>query len=203
MNADGRECTRTLIYFPIIHTQTDLGSFGESLQRATLRNLSVKAWRHKLREVENMWTQIEGVLDGLHLSYDKVRLYQDGLPVCGREAQLVTELAKKGSRNHSLLLRLMKDGAVIMGTESPEHLREEYKLLKQATAPPRAAQSAGSHKMSADSLIESRNRYIADRINNTLLSGETGILFLGMLHSLEGLLDPDIRVIYPLTRPFH
>ena len=41
---------------------------------------------------------------------------------------------------------------------------------------------------------------MAQRINETLKSGETGILFLGMLHSLEGYLHPDVKVIYPLRR---
>ena len=42
---------------------------------------------------------------------------------------------------------------------------------------------------------------MAQRINDTLKDGETGILFLGMLHSLERYLNPDIKVIYPLQPP--
>ena len=178
-----------------------MGTLGESLQRATLRTMSVKAWRHKLREVEKQWMDIESALDGLCLSFDKVRLYQDGLPVCGKEADIVSELAGKGSRNHALLLRLMKKGAVLMGTESPGQLKEEYQRVKEAAALPGHVKAGRPGRTPAGSLLENRNRYIADRINTTLLPGETGILFLGMLHTLEGLLDRDIEVIYPLTRP--
>jgi hypothetical protein len=49
-------------------------------------------------------------------------------------------------------------------------------------------------------LLKKRDRYIAGRINTTLGKGETGILFLGMFHSLQGLLDRNIRVIYPVRR---
>ena len=42
---------------------------------------------------------------------------------------------------------------------------------------------------------------MAQRINDTLKDGETGILFLGMLHSVERYLHPDVKVIYPLHRP--
>jgi hypothetical protein len=41
---------------------------------------------------------------------------------------------------------------------------------------------------------------MAQRINETLKNSETGILFLGMLHSLEQHLHADVLVIYPLRR---
>jgi len=41
---------------------------------------------------------------------------------------------------------------------------------------------------------------MAQHINETLKNGETGILFLGMLHSLERYLHPDVKVVYPLHR---
>jgi hypothetical protein len=47
----------------------------------------------------------------------------------------------------------------------------------------------------SEELLKKRDRFIARRINSTLRPGETGILFLGMLHSLAALLDEDIRVI--------
>jgi hypothetical protein len=53
-------------------------------------------------------------------------------------------------------------------------------------------------KALADALIRKRDQYIADRIEQTLQIGETGILFLGMLHALENQLHKDIRVIYPV-----
>ena len=49
-------------------------------------------------------------------------------------------------------------------------------------------------------MLKKRDRYIAGRINSTLGKGETGILFLGMLHSLKDLLDRDIHVICPVRR---
>jgi hypothetical protein len=41
---------------------------------------------------------------------------------------------------------------------------------------------------------------MARRIHETLKNGETGILFLGMVHALERHLHPDVLVIYPLHR---
>jgi len=67
----------------------------------------------------------------LPLPCERARLYQDGLADCGREKEIVAELAKAGSRNYRLLLRLIEKGAIIMGTESAELLIREYQLMKQ------------------------------------------------------------------------
>jgi hypothetical protein len=196
---------RTLIHIPIVHTREDMGNLNEAVQIATVQQLGVKAWRHKLRAIDERWTDIEQVVEQPGLSFDKVRLYQDGLPVCGREVEIIKELANKGSRNHRLLLRLIENGASVMGTESSELLREEYENVVQSLGSRRARSIPGARGLPVrgdEPLLKRRDRFIAARINETLRSGETGILFLGMLHSVEGLLDEDIRVIHPTLRRF-
>jgi hypothetical protein len=135
--ADG--FSRTLIYLPIVHTQADMGALKESVARANLEKVGRAGWSRKTAAIDQIWTAIEATIDALALSFDRVRLYQDGLPVCGREAEIVTELAQAGSRNHQLLLRLMAQGAVLMGTESGELLVQEYQSAKQSLTarPPR------------------------------------------------------------------
>jgi hypothetical protein len=191
-----------LIYFPIVHTQADMGALKESVARVTLEKVGRAGLARKTAAIDQIWTEIEAAIDILALSFDRVRLYQDGLPVCGREADIVTELAQAGSRNHQLLLRLMAQGAVLMGTEEGNLLMQEYQLARQSltTRPPRAAGLAASRRATSQALLQRRDQFIARRINETLQSDETGILFLGMLHSLEGYLHPDVQVIYPLRR---
>jgi len=195
---------RTLIYFPIIHTQTDMGALKKYIRRLSLQRLGREAWQRKVALTHSMWAEIEQVVDRLCLSYDNVRLYQDGLPVCGREPEIVEQLAKAGSKNHQLLVRLMEKGATIMGTELAGSLVQEYELVKQVLE---AADDQGSAEIEAerkdrgDSILKRRDQFIAGRINSTLLPNETGILFLGMLHSLENRLDGDIQVHYPINRP--
>ncbi len=199
-----QERTRTLLYIPIIHTRIDMGALGESVQRLNVRKLGRTRWRQAVDLVDQMWTEIEHGLESWTLSYDRVRIYQDGLSLCGCELRIVTELAKAGSRNHRLLLRLKDKGATIMGTESPELLVEEHRFMTQVLAPGDtrdAARAEARQKALSRSLIERRDQYIAARINKTLQGGETGILFLGMLHSVAGRLDRDIQVTYPIHRP--
>ena len=195
--------SRRLIYFPIVHTPADMGALKESVARATLEKMGRAGLSRKRAAVDKIWTDIERLIGALALSFDRVRLYQDGLPVCGREVEIVTEMAQAGSRNHQLLLRLMAQGAILMGTESGDLLVQEYQAAKQSLRgrSPRAAGVAAQRRALSDALLKRRDQFIAERINDTLKHGETGILFLGMLHTLEGCLHPDIQVIYPFHRP--
>ena len=197
---------RTLIYVPIIHTQADMGALSQSIQRLKVKKLGRKGWERNVKLVNKLWAQIEQSIESLALPYQRVRLYQDGLPVCGREEEIVKELAKAGSRNHGLLGRLSEKGATIMGTESSELLVEEYQLVKEAFVsgkPEAATRGEARRKSLRDSLLKRRDQYIARRVNGTLLPGETGLIFLGMLHSLGPRLDKDIRVAYPIYQPLH
>jgi hypothetical protein len=192
---------RTLIYIPIIHSAADMGALKESVQRVTLQKLGEKGWKNRISLIDSLWDKIETVIGNLSLSYEKVRLYQDGLPVCGLEVKIVTEIAKAGSRNHLLLINLIEKGATIMGTESPELLIEEYNLVKRILSAENSVEAArieACQKPLSDVLLKKRDQYIADRINRTLGMDETGIIFLGMLHSLDSLLEKDIQVIYPI-----
>jgi hypothetical protein len=194
---------RKLIYFPIIHSQAEMGALQESVARASRERLGRAGAVRKARAVARWWSQIDRAIAALDLSVRQVRLYQDGLPVCGREAEIVAALAQAGSRNHQLLERLMTQGAVLMGTESADLLVQEYQLAQQSLTgqPPGLPEAAAQRRAMGESLLQRRDQFIAQRINDTLQPGETGILFLGMLHAVERYLPGDIEVIYPLPRP--
>ena len=197
---------RTLIYIPIIHTQADMGALAGAIRRLSIEKLGHREWERSVKAIDQLWTIIHETIEKLDLPYSQVRLYQDGLPNCGREVQIVTDLANAGSPNHQLLLCLMEKGATLMGTESADLLLEEYQLVQQILS----AQDLGEaervqarQESLSNSLLERRDRYISERINETLREGETGILFLGMLHSLEDKIAKDIQVHYPILHPAH
>jgi hypothetical protein len=183
-----------------------MGALSASIERVKVKRLGRRGWERNVNLIGGLWAQIEQGIESLVLPYERVRLYQDGLPVCSREVEIVTELAKAGSRNHRLLLRLREKGATIMGTESSELLVEEYQLVKDALAsgkPRGATRGEAGRKALRDSLLERRDQYIARRINDTLQVGETGLIFLGMLHSVRPWLAKDIRVVYPILQPLN
>lgn len=202
----GPESRRTLIYIPVIHTRADMGALSRTIDRFKIQKLGRVGWARNVSRVDQFWAEIEHAIDKLALPYERVRVYQDGLPVCDRELEIVQKLASAGSRNHRLVLCLMEKGATIMGTESSDLLVEEYQFAKEGFASgahPSAALADSPRSALRDSLLQRRDQHIAGRINQTLQRGETGLMFLGMLHSLQPWLDKDIRVIYPIYRPLN
>ncbi len=185
------------MYIPIVHTQADMGGLSTSLQRIKASTFGRRRLVQSAELVDRIWQEIEQTVEGLRIVAWKTRVYQDGLPVCAQEARIISELAEAGSRNYKLLLRLQNQGAVLMGTEDPELLVEEYQLALTALNSGGAG-GARRRELRSAALLEKRDRFIADRINSTLQPGETGILFLGMLHAVQPYLDGDIDVVYPV-----
>ena len=189
------EANRRLILVPIVHTQEDMGGLREAVRRLYIQRHGLRRWEAHVRAIESLWRNIRARIDSLGLDFRHVRLYQDGLPVCGKEETIVADLARAGSLNHRLVVDLMTRGAKLTGTESPKLLVEEYQaalgLLGEAPKSEKP-ESAAEFDRQSRSLLERRDRFIADRIDETLLPGETGLIFLGMFHRLLGGLPPDI-----------
>ncbi|HEX8202164.1 MAG TPA: hypothetical protein VF590_16935 [Isosphaeraceae bacterium] len=187
---------RRVIWVPIIHAQEDLGSLRDSVRRVAIRRSGRQSWEEQVRKVEQRWRDTRDRIDALDLDYGRLRLYQDGLPVCGEEERIVRDLAQAGSPNHRILLELMGRGGRLMGTEPPALLLEEYELARRVMAalesPHRG--TPPSQETSRD-LLERRDRAVAERIAATLQPGETGLIFLGMLHSLAGRFPDDVELV--------
>lgn len=186
---------RRLIHIPIIHASADLGSLSEFVQAHYAKVCGASSWSRRERVVEALWTDIQAGLDALRLDVRTMRIYQDGLPVCGFEDRIVRELAKAGSSNHQLIVRLVDRGAILMGTEDPQLLMEEYELQKQRLVQPSGKGPAQeAEKGRGERVLQARDAFIARRIAATLHKGEAGLLFVGALHRLDALKSTNIRV---------
>ncbi len=188
---------RPLIYIPVVHSETDLGSVGGEVRQRFQAAFGQEAWERRFSSVEAMWDGIGHKLLGLPLAWAEVRLYQDGLPECGREADIVRDLARQGSRNHQLLLEAMGRGATLMGTESAPLLVAEYRRIQKLVEA--ARQGAGDEvglelRAEGERLLKARDAFIARRIDETLRPGETGVLFMGLLHRVDELMGPDLEI---------
>jgi len=120
---------RRLIHVPIVHSQTDLGPIQQRVRQAYIEKGGEEAWKASREAVSEFWQAIDSAMDRIRLDYTKLRLYQDGLPVCGQEERIVSDLAQQGGANYRILLKLTKRGAKIEGTEDPDLLRREYELI--------------------------------------------------------------------------
>src|SRR3989304_3777959 len=123
---------RTLIVLPIIHTEQDMGSLLEQIKQEYVTRYGHEKWTEHLKSIDELWSGIRRMNPALERPYTRVRLYQDGLPLCGKEADIVKEVAARGGQNHQLLVELMEQGARLMGTEDPDLLLREYQFHRGA-----------------------------------------------------------------------
>ncbi len=186
---DDPNCRR-LIWIPIIHTPEDLGKLRASVRDHYIGHQGTAGWNAHVRAVGDFWRNVRRKVMKIDANPFQIRLYQDALPICGFEERIVRELAQTGGANHRLLADLLARGASLTGTESPHLLVEEYELNRKALA----GEVIEGYAEKSRALLEARDRFIADRIARTLQPGETGLIFLGMAHSLETLLPEDITV---------
>lgn len=188
---------RTLVYVPIIHSEVELGSVGASVRRRFTEVFGEAAWERRGAMVDAMWRGLHDALMALPFPAAGVRLYQDGLPICGHEREIVEDLAAKGSPNHQLLLALMERGAVLMGTEDPSLLLAEYQRIQRIerlSAQRGPAAAARLVEQEGQRLLRARDAFIARRIETSLREGEMAILLLGLLHRVDEHLEGDFTI---------
>lgn len=210
---------RRLIYIPIVHSSADMGSMSESLKEVYMKKYGRRKWTQRTKIVEKIWKEIERKISLLPLDYAKVKIYQDGLPKCGRELEIAKSAAAGGSKNYQLVLDLVEKGAQLIGTEDPNLLIQEYHQLRntldnlqgspaslrdsrernrRAKLPKKRKlpQSHSTSETAVETFVSQRDKYIALRIDETLRDGETGFLFVGVVHRVNEMLPSDIQISY-------
>ena len=190
---------RQLIYIPVVHTEADMGSLLPAAKREFLRKYSESDWQKKSLAVREFWEGLHQRIEELHLDCPNTYIYQDGLPVCGKELQIVTELAEQGSPNHTLVLWLTDRGANLVGTESPELLLEEYQLVQgifSASKGNEREAAAAAYTKRAPDLLAQRDGYMRRRIDATLPDKCVGLLFIGLTHRADEGQPSDVQVSY-------
>ena len=194
------------MYVPVIHSEADMGSMAEPLKKEFTEQFGVHVWKEHVKAVDEMWEGIAKKLNGADFNVSQVRIYQDGLPICGREMDIVRDVAAQGSQNHRLVLSLVERGAHLEGSEDAKLLLKEYRYIKAITDEPDQKQKlrkARWLRWPRKWLLTQRDRSMARRIAQTLKDGETGALFAGITHRIDKYLPKDIKVTYLISRlPF-
>jgi hypothetical protein len=195
-----------LIYVPILHAQDDSEHTAALLPKNKRIGSKTATLDKDPSAIDEMWEGIAAKIEGLDLAWSRARIYQDGVPVCGNELELVTRLAESGCRSSSFVLSLVQKGAAIEGAEDLDLLLKEYDLLSKLLMKRRASgQKAANAEYQAASraLLESRDRFIFDRIAGTLQAGELPVVIMGVMHRLDKLLEARYQVSYVIYRiPF-
>ncbi|MDP3297901.1 MAG: hypothetical protein Q8N09_10020 [Thermodesulfovibrionia bacterium] len=187
---------RTLLYVPIIHTSADLGSLAGDVTKRGIADLGEDVWKDHIKRVEGLWDAISHYFDSIDVS--GMKIYQDGMVVGGEMGQnIVEEIAKAGSRNHELVSSLLKRGAILVKTEDFNLVKEERDRLLSITQAKSITQKIIAfirYKLIKKRLLNKRDKFIAQIINETLNQGETGIIFMGAYHNIKKWLPNDIQI---------
>ncbi|MBI5025128.1 MAG: hypothetical protein HZC12_00045 [Nitrospirae bacterium] len=187
---------RTLLYVPVIHTSADLGSIAKEITKRGIADLGEEVWEEHKSTVEGFWDAISHYFESVDVS--GMKIYQDGMVVGGEMGRkIVEEIATTGSRNHELVLSLLKRGAVLVKTEVFKLVKKERDRLlaiTQAKSITRKIIAFIRYKVVKSMLLNKRDNYIAKRIDETLNHGETGIIFIGAYHNIKKRLPKDIQI---------
>ena len=204
------EPVRTLHIIPIVHSLIDLGNLAPRVLATKQQLLPGFDPAATAKSVRDFWCGLRIAIEQWDIDHSKVLLFQDALPSApveqpGMENMIVQSLADQGSQNHQILRWLMEQGAKLVGTESIELLLKEYHLSMALLedSPDANAEDDGSSPRSQESreLLIERDQFIAARIDATLDMASIGVVFLGLMHSLEPWLAKDIQTYYPFGRP--
>ena len=183
-----------------------MGTLASQMKESFTAEFGEDKWQEHWNAIHQMWDGLKLKIQQLKLDYKKVKLYQDGLPTCGFEEKIVRDIAGRGSKNHQLLVWLIEQGAVLEGTEDPNLLIQEYTHIKKilsAQTEDEKNKAAKEYETASKELLVKRDQFIKERIEKTLNTGETGLLFLGMLHGVDEVLSKNIKVSYLIHRlPF-
>ena len=189
---------RKLMLIPIVHSEKEMGSLKSDISEMIDRKFGKDRRDQHRRDVALFWENLKTIIDAVlgNLDCTRIRIYQDGIPIGGDVgAKLVAMGAADGIPNHQIVLSIIEHGGVLEKTESPALLKEEYEIIKAIvnakTDPEREALSE-KHKHRLYELTIERDKYIAQRIGESLTDGQYGLLFIGATHDVVPYLNPDI-----------
>lgn len=195
-----------LLYVPVLHTHRESEDIIFSLKATGGDKHEDKPGNEYDKSVKDMWDGIYKKIQETQVVFSSMRIYQDAMPVCGMEKELVSKLAEKGSRNHQLILDLSNKGARIEGTEDQQLLIKECDYLTRFIASSSASDHAAAleqYRVESAELMKQRDEFIAGRIKSTLQDGEAPLVFMGVRHGLEELLKDEFIITYIIYRlPF-
>ena len=187
---------RKIIYVPIIHMSSDMGSIATFLEKGTANFIGQEIWEKHKEVVSQFWDSIAQFFDSLNVTGYKI--YQDGQVVDGEDGiKIIREGANQGSMNYKIIENLLERGAILVKTEDFALVKQEHDFIKRIAESKSARERETAilrYKLAQNKLLDQRDSFIANTILKTLAQDETGILFIGAYHNIIPKLTQDILI---------
>ncbi len=190
---------RKLIYIPVIHSGSDMGSFADDIRKKGTSELGEVAWQAHIKTVEQYWDMIAEYCERPELDTKNLKIYQDGMVADGEIAsKIIEDNLETGSRNYRIISMLIRKGADIVKTEDLSLVKKEldiHKSISESDSLLKKLFKLLIVKHKRKFLMKKRDAFIVESIDKTLQPDETGLLFLGAYHNILGKLPADIEVV--------
>jgi len=187
---------RKLYLVPILHMSADMGSLASSLDETAKAEFGQEVWQKHKGAVSSFWDSIGQFFDAMDVKGFKT--YQDGMVANGADGlRIIREGISQGSKNYEIIGKLLQRGAVLVKTEDPILVKQEYAYIAKiahSKSPKEKEVWAFRYKVAQGRMLRQRDDFIAKRIEVTLGEGDTGILFIGAYHDIFSRLPEDIQV---------
>jgi pheromone shutdown protein TraB len=161
-----------------------------------IRDLGQELWDKHRKTVEGFWDVVSDYFDSIDVK--DMKIYQDGMVAEDEVGKKIAEdTAKAGSKNYQLILKLLDRGAVLVKTEDFKLVKKEYDRLlaiTQAKSITKKIIAFIKYKLVKVILLNRRDNFIANRIEQTLKADEKAILFIGAFHNIKKRLPKDIQI---------
>jgi len=187
---------RELYLVPILHMSADMGSLASALDETAKAEFGQEVWQKHKEAVSSFWDSIGQFFDAMNVKGFKI--YQDGMVANGADGlRIIKEGISQGSKNYEIVGKLLQWGAVLVKTEDPVLVKQEYAYIAKiahSKSPKEKEVWSLRYKVAQGRLLRQRDDFIAKRIKMTLEEGETGILFIGAEHDVVARLAADINM---------
>jgi len=188
---------KKLYLVPILHMSADMGSLASALDETAKSEFGQEVWQKHKGAVSSFWDSIGQFFDAMNVKGFKI--YQDGMVANGADGlRIIREGISQGSKNFEIIEKLLERGAVLVKTEDPVLVKQEYAYIAKiahSKSPKEKEVWALRYKVAQGRLLRQRDDFIAKRIEVTLGEGDTGILFIGAYHDILSRLPEDIQVV--------
>ena len=188
---------RELYLVPILHMSADMGSLASALDETAKAEFGQEVWQKHKGAVSSFWDSIGQFFDAMNVKGFKI--YQDGMVANGADGlRIIREGISQGSKNYEIIGKLLQRGAVLVKTEDPVLVKQEYAYIAKIAHSKSLKEKevwALRYKLAQGRLLRQRDDFIAKRIEVTLGEGDTGILFIGAYHDILSRLPEDIQVV--------
>lgn len=187
---------RALYYVPILHVDSELGEIGPIIQDLRARMYGQEAVKRDEEAIKSLWEQTRIWILTVITDFQGLIIYQDAMPAGPREK--IRQLFDLALADHSdiplflLTKELLDKGAILEGAENIDLLvkrsavyKQIYRLAVGCQNLKEARERIVAKVQEEDALVEQADKFIAQRIDQTLPENGQGIIFMGLQHKVD------------------